>query len=129
MRKLCNFICARRGVALLGARPLSQDLLLLLGPKNSKVLLFPYREICTHRFSSARSPFLDLSEDRNSRLRKFSVDHWALESPRPDMSVNADFLFPLSGLRLYRDFATRDTKHSVLQPPIPMCRNSDMLVS
>jgi hypothetical protein len=29
------------------ARPLSQDLL-LLGPKNSKVLLFPYREICTH---------------------------------------------------------------------------------
>jgi hypothetical protein len=27
----------------------SQDLLFLDGPKNSKVLLFPYREICTHR--------------------------------------------------------------------------------
>jgi hypothetical protein len=37
------------------ARPLSQDLL-LLGPKNSKVLLFPYREICTHNNLSPRSP-------------------------------------------------------------------------
>jgi hypothetical protein len=27
---------------------LAQDLL-LLGPKNSKVLLSPYREICTHK--------------------------------------------------------------------------------
>jgi hypothetical protein len=41
-----------------------------------------------------------LSEDRNSRLCKFSFTRWALESPRPDMSVNDDLLL------LYRDFGS-----------------------
>jgi hypothetical protein len=66
-----------------------------------------------------------LSEDRNSRLRKFSFTRWALESPRPDMSVNADFLSP------YRDFGSIAT--SLLAMPssqisnsrLTMCRNAD----
>jgi hypothetical protein len=104
--------------ALLGVRPLPQDPLSprpeeLQGSSNS------LSGIRTHRFLRSTSLLFTYRGNRNSRLRKFSVGHWVLKSPRPDMSVNADFLFPLSGLRLYRDFATRDTKPSVFQPPIP----------
>jgi hypothetical protein len=45
--------------ALLGARPLSQDLLLLI-PKNSKVFLFPYREICTPQILLSATPLFSL---------------------------------------------------------------------
>jgi hypothetical protein len=41
------------------------------------------------------------------------------------VSVNADFLSLLSGLRLYRVFATRDTNRSSFQPRYTRCRNTE----
>jgi hypothetical protein len=72
------------------------------------------------------TPFLELSKDQNSLLRKFSNDRGALNSPRTDGQSITEFLPPLLGLQLYRVFATRVTNHSIFQPPIhemPSCQN------
>jgi hypothetical protein len=77
-------------------------------------------QICTHRFSSVRSPFFTYwreSELVTSQVQQLIT---GLSNPRDPMCQSTlTFLFPLSGLRLYRDFATRDTKHSVFQLPSP----------
>jgi hypothetical protein len=87
------------------------------GPKNSKFFYFPIGKSAPTE-SLARSPSLYLSGNRNSRLRESKVEHWALESPRPDGQSTLTFLFPLSELS-YRDFATRDIKHSSYRLPMP----------
>jgi hypothetical protein len=45
-------------------------------------------------------PFLCLSGNRTSRFAMSKVDHWALESPRPDGQSMLTFLFPLSEISL-----------------------------
>jgi hypothetical protein len=55
-----------------------------LGPKNLKFFYFPIGKPAPTDSPLHDPPFLYLSKDRNSRLRKFPVNNWALESPRPD---------------------------------------------
>jgi hypothetical protein len=84
------------------------------------VLLFPYREIYTHR-TLARSPLFT----RGIGLRDFArsvVERCTLESPRPDTSVNADLSLTYRDFS-YRDFATRDVEHFIL--PTPDSRYAD----
>jgi hypothetical protein len=66
---------------------LSQDLLFSRGPKNSNVLLFPYREIFTHR-TLVGSPSLQIgrSDFMTSRIQRSVVERWFHESPTPDIS-------------------------------------------
>jgi hypothetical protein len=87
----------------------------------------PYRETCTPQISYARSPFLYLSEDRNSRLRKFIVDHWALESPRPDGQSTLTSLCPHQNFS-YHGFAPRGIEHFVLSTPDTRCGETPMHV-
>jgi hypothetical protein len=49
------------------------------------------------------------------------VGHWVLKSRYPMCQSTLTFLFPLSGLRLYRDFATRDTQALGFPTPDTRC--------
>jgi hypothetical protein len=104
--------------ALLGARPLSQDLLSprpeeLKGSSDSLSGIF-----LTHGFSSSRPSLLYFRRIETRDFAIPTVEHYTLGFPRPKALVYVDFLFLLSRLRLYRDFATRNTKLSVVQLPI-----------
>jgi hypothetical protein len=75
-------------------------------PKNSDALLFPYREICTHK-NPRGIPSFHLG-DRISRLR--DVSGRALASQIPDIRrpINTDLF--LSGFSLYCNFGTCDAE-------------------
>jgi hypothetical protein len=96
------------------------------GPKNSKALLFPFREICTHS-STSRDPSSFSYRGIGTRSFASSLSIFGLSNPRDPM-CQSTLTFSLR----YRDFAlslfaTRDTNHSGFQPPIPdapKCRNS-----
>jgi hypothetical protein len=76
---------------LLGVRSLSLGPSLPSGPKSSKTLLFPYREIFTHNsFHMTLLPRL-YRRIKTSRLANSRSIFWALESPRTDTPVNSDF--------------------------------------
>jgi hypothetical protein len=89
------------------------------------VLLFPYREICTPQVFFGCDPlFLPFGGSDTRDFASPTVERYTLGSPRPDASVNADFFFVYRDFgsiatSLYRDFATRDTKPSDFQLPIP----------
>jgi hypothetical protein len=92
----------------------------LLGPKNSKVLLIPYRDSSYPQILFVvRSPSLTSRRIRTRDFASPTVEHYTLGSPRSNMSVNANFPFSSFGISLYHDFATHDTKLLVLQPSIP----------
>jgi hypothetical protein len=75
------------------ARPLTQDLLLLTARRTQIVLLFPYREICTHRslHTIPLSLLIGKSELATSQFKGRSLGSRIPETRWP---VNAD-LFPL----------------------------------
>jgi hypothetical protein len=105
------------------ARPLTGSSL-LHGPKNSKALLFPYREICTHK--NLRG--IPLLYNREIGLRDFARSSGrALDSRIPETRYKSTLTFSLSYRDFsYRDFATRDVKQLTLPTPeLPICRNSD----
>jgi hypothetical protein len=64
------------------ARLLSQDLL-PYRPKNSKVLLFPYREICSHNNLSPRSPLYYSGDQLNLAIS------WVRDSKPPNLPFNS----------------------------------------
>jgi hypothetical protein len=74
---------------------------------------------------STRPSFLDLSEDRNFAASQVQLVHFPFGSPRPEMSVNADFLPPLSGLRSLSQLATHDTTTRGSNLRYPMHRNAE----
>jgi hypothetical protein len=112
------------------ARPLSQDLL-LLGPKKSKVLLFPYREIFTPQILFSAIPLSLLIG--GSKLAASQVHCRSLGSriPKTRWPVNAEFIFPYRDFCFvkifpYRDIATRDVKHYDLLTPDTRCNETPM---
>jgi hypothetical protein len=86
------------------------------GPKNSKVLLFPYREICNPQILSPRSPLLCFRRIRTHSFASPTVRCYTLRSPRSDVSVKS-LTFPLSGLLLYCGFALSRLHYSRYQIP------------
>jgi hypothetical protein len=92
-----------------GRSTCSQDLLFSTGPKNSKALLFPYREISpTENLRGIPSSH---SGDRTSRLRKVSGQ--AQVSRIPETQQQPMLTFSYRDLS-YHDFTTRDVNQLAL---------------
>jgi hypothetical protein len=93
-------------------------------PEELNVLLSPYRKSAPTVLSTRPSflLFIGGSELRGSRVHYLS---FGLSNPRDPMRQSTLTSPSAIGTSLYRVFATRDTKHSGFQPPIPMRRNAD----
>jgi hypothetical protein len=94
-------------------RSISQDLS-LLSARRTLLFFYSLSGICTHSSLLARSSLLAFggSELAASRVQQSSVT--PLGSPRPEKSVNADFLLPYRDFTRYRDLALSRLRHSRL---------------
>jgi hypothetical protein len=104
----------------------SQDLSSLLGPKNFKrFFYFPIGKSAPTKILVG-SPL----HTRGIGLRNFArsvVEHWTLESPKPDNQ--STLTFSLSGFSLSRFRHSRCRTTRIPDSRFPICRNSDTRMS
>jgi hypothetical protein len=88
------------------------------------VLLFPYREIYTHRILQ-RDPPLTYRGIGLRGIARSMVERWCFESPKPRWKSTLTLPLPCRDFS-YRDFATRDIKQMDLPNPEPRCVDTPM---